>query len=282
MALLKPIPVPPRRQGVWEQADSLEEEQNLEEEKPDVRLECEEELMVESESQLRKKMIKLVAKMNLKKHPVLRDQIMRNREDVDVELSKIPMGYRVSTKVKKLLMVATSQGFIIHPGGKFKTIWDPIMALGLLWSITISPIRVSLLYEQDMVFLDIVDSLIDILFFTDFILKFMTGYYQYGRLIKSKRVEFFDLENNKKVPQQSNRLSSGRNLFDSFQLTPPDWQILQLEFPADKHVEQVPQTAEILPGLQDGQISPSLQRNRRSHRHHHLQEHQVGGHEEDV
>ena len=36
--------------------------------------------------------------------------------------------------------------------------------------------------------MDVGDMIVDILFLVDFILKFFTGFYQYGRLIKKKRV----------------------------------------------------------------------------------------------
>lgn len=44
------------------------------------------------------------------------------------------------------------------------------------------------MFQEDLVFLDVGDLIVDLLFLADFILKFFTGYYQYGRLIKKKKV----------------------------------------------------------------------------------------------
>jgi hypothetical protein len=59
----------------------------------------------------------------------------------------------------------------------------------------VSPIRISILFEEDLIALDLGDMLVDLLFLADFVLKFFTGYYQYGRLIKKKKVGALNSEN---------------------------------------------------------------------------------------
>jgi hypothetical protein len=102
----------------------------------------------------------------------------------------------------------------------------------LLWSITVSPIRISILFEEDIIFLDLGDMIVDLLFVTDFILKFFTGYYQYGRLIKKKKVVQYDPENRKTLPEKQVRLLYRPFDIDSAELPCSERAEFILELPA--------------------------------------------------
>lgn len=107
-----------------------------------------------------------------------------------VDTNNEQVAQAINKAIQKMIAEINERGFIILPHGAFKMVWDTIMALALLWSITVSPLRISIWFEEDYIFVDVGDMIVDLFFLADFVLKFFTGFYQYGRLIKKKKVLF--------------------------------------------------------------------------------------------
>lgn len=124
-----------------------------------------------------------------------------------VDTNNEQVAQAINKAIQKMIAEINEKGFIIHPHGTFKMFWDPIMAIALLWSITVSPLRISIWFAEDFIFVDVGDMIVDLLFLADFFLKFFTGFYQYGRLIKKKRVaNILDSENRQALHEEQIRL----------------------------------------------------------------------------
>ena len=75
----------------------------------------------------------------------------------------------------------------LNPDHSFKRTWDTFMALVILWSTIITPIRVSIFYSETVIVLDIIGKFVDTFFVVDFIFNFFTAYYDKDNLITSKK-----------------------------------------------------------------------------------------------
>ena len=57
-----------------------------------------------------------------------------------------------------------------------------------MWSTIVTPIRVSIFYIDNILWMDIIGKIVDVFFVVDFILNFFTAFYDKDVLITNKRV----------------------------------------------------------------------------------------------
>jgi len=75
---------------------------------------------------------------------------------------------------------------LIDLDGNFKTLWDLLNSLLIIYVITIMPFKIGFI-ENDYLINDIIDRIVDFLFLIDLILTFFTPYYDEGMLVISKK-----------------------------------------------------------------------------------------------
>ncbi|OLQ08616.1 Potassium/sodium hyperpolarization-activated cyclic nucleotide-gated channel 2 [Symbiodinium microadriaticum] len=70
---------------------------------------------------------------------------------------------------------------VVHPGGAFKTFWNFIVAVGVFYDMIVIPLGAFNMPNSD--FIDVMDTLFQLFWNADFVLAFLTGYYEKGTLI---------------------------------------------------------------------------------------------------
>jgi hypothetical protein len=86
--------------------------------------------------------------------------------------------------------------------------------------------------------------IVDLFFLTDFILKFFTGFYQYGRLIKKKRVAAkLTIENSKALLQKQVCFHDRHGYIYSNKLLGTQWTEQLSKLPTYKHLPGQQETA---------------------------------------
>lgn len=99
----------------------------------DIRLECQD-VPLYDDAQVMDKLMGIINQLGDLKHLKIGENEKQEKND-EVEMKDTNAGNtfmvtnNINNAIQKMIQDINEKGYIIHPNGKFKMIWDPIMAL---------------------------------------------------------------------------------------------------------------------------------------------------------
>ena len=90
---------------------------------------------------------------------------------------------RIFTSISEVSLKERTPWFILHPKNRAKNIWNLILAVLLIYTVTLMPFSMSFIQSTRWDGWDIVDTVTDILFFIDFCINCISAYYDKSEVL---------------------------------------------------------------------------------------------------